>query len=66
MKTAPPGRRPGAAPPRLGGVTLLESVRGPEDLKRLDAKDMFIEEYAGGPLKAGDEKLLVYVYVPVK
>jgi len=46
--------------------TTYEAITNYLDEKRLDAKDMFIEEYTGGPLKPGDEKLLVYVYVPVK
>jgi len=43
-----------------------EAITNYLDEKRLDAKDMFIEEYAGGPLKRNDDKLVVYVYVPIK
>ena len=46
--------------------TTYEAITNYLDDKRLDAKDMFIEEYVSGPLKAGDENLLVNVYVPVK
>jgi effector-binding domain-containing protein len=36
------------------------------DDKGLEAKDVFVEEYPDGPLKQGDDKLLVNVFVPVK
>ena len=36
------------------------------DDKGIEAKDLFVEEYTGGPLKAGDNELLVSVFVPVK
>jgi effector-binding domain-containing protein len=34
--------------------------------KGLEAKDVFVEEYPEGPLKQGDDKLIVNVFVPVK
>jgi effector-binding domain-containing protein len=46
--------------------TTYEAITNFLDQKNLDAKDMFIEEYAGGALKPGDENLQVYIYVPVK
>ena len=36
------------------------------DDKGLEAKDVFVEEYSNGPLKADDDKLLINVFVPVK
>jgi effector-binding domain-containing protein len=36
------------------------------DDKGLEAKDVFVEEYPDGPLKQGDDKLKVNVFVPVK
>ena len=46
--------------------TTYEAITNYLDQKNLDAKDTFIEEYAGGPLKKGDENLVVTVYVPIK
>jgi effector-binding domain-containing protein len=43
-----------------------EAVTNFLDDKGIDAKDSFIEEYTGGPLKAGDDDMLVSVFVPVK
>jgi effector-binding domain-containing protein len=43
-----------------------EAITDYLDDKGLDAKDQFIEEYASGPLTAGDETLVVNVLVPVK
>ena len=43
-----------------------EAITNYLDDKGLDAKDSFIEEYTGGPLKAGDDNLMVSVFVPVK
>jgi len=43
-----------------------EAITDYLDDKGLDAKDVFIEEYASGPLQAGDDKLVVNVFVPVK
>jgi effector-binding domain-containing protein len=36
------------------------------DDKGLEARDVFVEEYPDGPLKRGDDKLKVNVFVPVK
>ena len=33
---------------------------------RLEAKDVFIEEYLTDPTKTPDEKLVVNIYVPTK
>jgi effector-binding domain-containing protein len=46
--------------------TTYEAITNYLDEKRLDAKDMFIEQYISGPLKSGDDKLVANVYVPVK
>ena len=43
-----------------------EAITNYLDDKGMDAKDTFIEEYTGGPLKAGDDDMLVSVFVPVK
>jgi effector-binding domain-containing protein len=43
-----------------------EAITNHLDDKGIDAKDNFIEEYTGGPLKAGDTDMLVSVFVPVK
>jgi effector-binding domain-containing protein len=43
-----------------------EAITDYLDDKGLDAKDVFIEEYASGPLQAGDDRLVVNVFVPVK
>src|ERR1051325_3946792 len=43
-----------------------EAITNYLDDKGIDAKDPFIEEYSGGPLKAGDDDMLVSVFVPVK
>jgi hypothetical protein len=32
----------------------------------MEAKDLFIEEYATDPVKTDPNKLVVYVFVPVK
>jgi effector-binding domain-containing protein len=36
------------------------------DDKRLEAKDLFIEEYATDPVKSDPDKLVINVFVPVK
>lgn len=46
--------------------TTYEAITNYLDQKNLDAKDVFIEEYTGGPLKKGDESLLITVFVPLK
>jgi effector-binding domain-containing protein len=43
-----------------------EAITNYLDDKGIDAKDSFIEEYTGGPLKPADDNLLVSVFVPVK
>ena len=43
-----------------------EAITDYLDDKGLDAKDVFIEEYASGPLQAGIDDLVINVYVPVK
>jgi effector-binding domain-containing protein len=46
--------------------TTYEAITNYLDDKKLEAKDLFIEEYAGDPVKSGEDKLVVNVYVPVK
>jgi effector-binding domain-containing protein len=43
-----------------------EAITNYLDDKRLEAKDLFIEEYATDPVKTSPEKLVVTVFVPVK
>jgi effector-binding domain-containing protein len=43
-----------------------EAITNHLDDKGIDAKENFIEEYTGGPLKPGDNDMLVNVFVPVK
>jgi effector-binding domain-containing protein len=43
-----------------------EAITNYLDDKGIEAKDVFVEEYTGGPLKADDDDLLVNVFVPVK
>lgn len=43
-----------------------EAITNYLDDKGIDAKDSFVEEYTGGPLKPGDDDMLVSVFVPVK
>ena len=46
--------------------TTYEAVTNYLDEKQVEAKDSFIEEYVSGPLKAGDNEMVVEIYVPVK
>lgn len=43
-----------------------EAITNHLDDKRLEAKDMFIEEYVTDPLKTAEDKLVINVYVPLK
>jgi effector-binding domain-containing protein len=43
-----------------------EAITNYLDDKGIEAKDVFVEEYTGGPLKADDDNLQVTVFVPVK
>ncbi|HEY6024411.1 MAG TPA: GyrI-like domain-containing protein [Pseudolabrys sp.] len=46
--------------------TTYEAITNYLDDKQLEAKDLFIEEYAIDPVKADPGKLVVNVFVPVK
>ena len=46
--------------------TTYEAITNYLDDKRLEAKDLFVEEYADDPVKADPDKLVVNVLVPVK
>ena len=46
--------------------TTYEAITNYLDEKRLEAKDLFIEEYSGDPTTADQSKLVVNVFVPVK
>jgi effector-binding domain-containing protein len=43
-----------------------EKITNYLDDKKLEAKDMFIEEYQTDPLNTPEDKLVVYVFVPLK
>ena len=43
-----------------------EAITNYLDDKRMEAKDLFIEEYTTDPVKADPNKLVVNVFVPVK
>jgi len=43
-----------------------EAITNHLDEKRLEAKDLFIEEYVTDPLKTSEDKLVINVYVPLK
>ncbi len=43
-----------------------EAITNHLDDKKLEAKDMFIEEYLTDPLKTDDDKLVINVFVPLK
>jgi effector-binding domain-containing protein len=46
--------------------TTYEAITNYLDDKQLEAKDLFIEEYATDPVKSDPDKLVVNVFVPVK
>jgi effector-binding domain-containing protein len=46
--------------------TTYEAITNNLDEKRLEAKDMFIEEYVTDPLKTPEDQLVINVYVPLK
>jgi effector-binding domain-containing protein len=43
-----------------------EAITNHLDDKKLEAKDMFIEEYMTDPLKTAEDKLVINVFVPLK
>ncbi len=43
-----------------------EAITNFLDEKKLEAKDLFIEEYTTDPLKTAEDKLVINVYVPLK
>ncbi len=46
--------------------TTYEAITNYLEEKRLEAKDLFVEEYAGDPTTSSQDKLVVTVYVPIK
>ncbi len=46
--------------------TTYDAITNFLDEKRLDAKDLFIEQYVTDPVTTPEDKLVVEVYVPVK
>jgi effector-binding domain-containing protein len=46
--------------------TTYEAITNHLDEKRLEAQDLFIEEYATDPVTTPDDKFVVTVYVPIK
>jgi effector-binding domain-containing protein len=45
---------------------LYDAITNHLDEKRLEAGDMFIEEYVTDPLKTAEDKLVVNIFVPLK
>jgi effector-binding domain-containing protein len=43
-----------------------EAITNYLDERQLDAKDMFIEEYAVDPTSADPDKLVVHIFVPIQ
>jgi effector-binding domain-containing protein len=43
-----------------------EAITNYLDDKKLDAKDLFIEEYVTDPVKTAADQLIINVYVPVQ
>jgi effector-binding domain-containing protein len=43
-----------------------EAITNHLDERKLEAKDMFVEEYLTDPLKTAEDKLVINVYVPLK
>ena len=46
--------------------TTYEAITNHLDEKRLEAADLFIEEYETDPVTTPEDKLVVTVYVPIK
>jgi effector-binding domain-containing protein len=46
--------------------TTYDAITNFLDEKRLEARELFIEEYANDPTKTPEDELIVNVYVPVK
>jgi effector-binding domain-containing protein len=46
--------------------TAYEAITNFLDEKRIEAKDLFVEEYVSNPVKTNEDKLVVNVYVPIK
>jgi effector-binding domain-containing protein len=46
--------------------TTYDAITNFLDENRLDAKDLFIEQYLTDPVTTPEDKLVVEVYVPVK
>ena len=46
--------------------TTYEAITNYLDDRQLEAQDTFIEEYVSGPLKAGNNDMVIEVYVPLK
>lgn len=43
-----------------------EAITNHLDDKKLEAQDMFIEEYVTDPIKTAEDKLIIHVFVPLK
>jgi effector-binding domain-containing protein len=46
--------------------TTYEAITNHLDEKRLEARELFIEEYTGEPLKNAEDKMVVNIFVPIK
>ena len=45
---------------------IYEAITNHLDEKKLEDKDLFIEEYMTDPLKTAEDKLVINIYVPLK
>jgi effector-binding domain-containing protein len=45
---------------------MLEAVTDYLDEKKLEGKDLFIEQYMKGPLSTPENDLVIEIYVPLK
>jgi effector-binding domain-containing protein len=46
--------------------TMYEAITNFLDERKLEARDMFVEEYVTDPVKTAEDKLIIHVIVPVK
>jgi len=46
--------------------TTYEAITNHLDEKKLDAKDLFVEQYVTDPRTTPEDKLVIEVYVPIK
>ena len=65
---SPGGRRSSSsiAAPTIRWTATYEAITNHLDEKRLEAQDLFIEEYETDPVTTPEDKFVVTVYVPVR